>query len=231
MRFRPVLLPSMPQLLQATAISILSGMISTLPARAADEIHFDFGPFSRSLSTASLEAFVEDGTIAADLAPYLELVPPDKQQGFRRVLGTPLSSLSPDIPDSLLSPYVISQWLYSPMGETVLTALGGKIIQTEGRQNGRQAIRAALILAAADPEGLSILNIIRFYPTGGVRLNVQEILALSKARETNFDTTQQLITFARQASAAAAATEPILDYSALPMLAQGKRKKNIRKMC
>jgi hypothetical protein len=76
MRFRPVLLPSISQLLQATVISILSGVISTLPARAADEIYFDFGPFSRSLSTASLEAFAEDGTIDAELAPYLKLVPP-----------------------------------------------------------------------------------------------------------------------------------------------------------
>ncbi|MEL7356704.1 MAG: alpha/beta hydrolase [Cyanobacteria bacterium J06560_6] len=190
-----------------------------LPARAADEIYFDFGPFSRSLSTASLEAFAEEGAINADLAPYLKRVPPSKQQGLQRLLGTPLSSLSPNIPDNLLDPFVISQWLYSPMGETVLTALG-QLIQTEGRQNGQQAIRAAVILAAADPEGLSILNIIRFYPTGGVRLDVREILALSRARNTNFDTTQQLIAFARQESTAAATTDPMLDYSDLPFLAE-----------
>ncbi|MEL6492168.1 MAG: hypothetical protein AAFQ95_19620, partial [Cyanobacteria bacterium J06621_3] len=51
MRFRSVLFPSLPQLLHSTAISVLSGMIAMLPARAADEIYFDFGPFSRSLST------------------------------------------------------------------------------------------------------------------------------------------------------------------------------------
>jgi predicted dienelactone hydrolase len=219
MRFRPVLLPSISQLLQATVIGVLSGVISTLPARAAEEIHFDFGPFSRSLSTVSLEAFTEDGTIDAELAPYLKLVPPDKQPGLRRLLGTPLSSLSPDIPEDLIDPFVISQWSYSPMGETVLTALG-QLIQTAGRQNGRQAIRAALILAAADPEGLSLLNIIRFYPTDAVRLDVQAISALYRERNINFNTTQQLITFARQASTAAAATDPILDYSTLPFLAE-----------
>ncbi len=223
MRFRSALFPSTHQLLNSTAISILSGLIALLPARAADEIHFDFGPFSRSLSVESLEAFVEEGTIDTDLARYLRLVPPERHQDLRRILGTPLSSLSPDIPDNLLDPFVISQWLYSPMGETVLTALGGKIIQTEGRQNGQQAIRAALILAAADPEGLSIINVIRFYPTGGVRLDIQEILALSRARDTNFDTTQQLIAFARQESTAATTTEPILDYSALPVLAENSQ--------
>jgi predicted dienelactone hydrolase len=219
MHSRSVLVPAISQLLYATVISILSGVISTLPARAADEIYFDFGPFSRSLSTASLEAFAEEGAIAADLAPYLKLVPPDKQQGLRRLLGTPLSSLSSDIPDNFLDPFVVSQWSYSPMGETVLTALG-QLIQTEGRHNGKQAMRAALILAAADPEGLSIMNIIRFYPTDAVRLDVQAISALYRERNINFNTTQQLITFARQASTTAAATDPILDYGALPVLAE-----------
>lgn len=219
MHFRSVFFPAISQLFHAAIISILSGVISTLPVRAADEIYFDFGPFSRSLSTASLAAFAEDGTIDADLAPYLRRIPPDKQQRLRRLLGTPLSSLSPDIPDSFLDPFVVSQWLYSPMGENVLTALG-QLIQTEGRQNGQQAIRAALILAAADPEGISLLNIIRFYPTDAMRLDVQAISALYRERNINCDTTQQLITFARQASTAAAATDPILDYSALPVLAE-----------
>jgi hypothetical protein len=123
MCFRPALCPSMLKLMHSTAISILSGLITLLPARAADEIYFDFGPFSRSLSVASLEAFVEEGTIDTDLARYLRLVPPERQQDLRRILGTPLSSLSPDIPDNLLEPFAVSQWLYSPMGETVLTAL------------------------------------------------------------------------------------------------------------
>ncbi|MEO0759891.1 MAG: alpha/beta hydrolase [Cyanobacteria bacterium J06648_16] len=222
MRFGPTLFPSIPQLLQATAISVLSGLIAMVPAHAADEIYFDFDPFSRSLTTKSLGEFVEDGVVDADLARYLRFIPPEKHQDFRRILGTPLSSVSSDIPDNLLDPFVISQWLYSPMGETVLTALG-QLIQTEGRQNGQQAIRAALILAAADPEGLSIMNIIRSYPTGGIRLNLREILALSRARDANLDTTQQLIAFARQESTTATATDPILDYSVLPVLAKNGR--------
>lgn len=209
----------MPRLLRATVLGLLSGAIATLPARSADEIYFDYGPFSRSLATSSLEAFAENGTIDVGLARYLRHVPPERQQDFQQVLATPLSSLSSGIPEHLSDPFVLSQWLYSPIGESALTGIG-QLIQTEGGQNGRQALRAALILAAADPAGLSIINIIRFYPTGAVRLDLREILALSRALNSNFDSTEQLVRFASQESAAAAAAEPVMDYGALPVLGE-----------
>ncbi|MEO1300576.1 MAG: alpha/beta hydrolase [Cyanobacteria bacterium J06636_16] len=113
---------------------------------------------------------------------------------------------------------MLSQWLYSPIGELVLAGVG-QLIQTEGRQNGQQAIRSAIILAVADPNGLSLINLIRFYPTEGVRLNLREILTLYRAVNTNIETTEQLVNAATQSSEAAAAADPALDYAALPMLA------------
>ncbi|MEO0536438.1 MAG: alpha/beta hydrolase [Cyanobacteria bacterium P01_A01_bin.123] len=205
--------------MKTAAISLLSGVIATLPARSADEIYFDYGPFGRVLPASSLEAFAEDGTIDAELAPYLNRLPSEGQQELQRVLGTPIPALSPGIPEGFEDPFFLSQWLYSPIGESVLTGLG-QLIQTQGRQNGYQAIRAAIVLAAADPAGLSLINIIRFYPTGGLRLDLQEILALSRALNANIDTTERLIDAATQVSEATAATDPALDYSALPVPAE-----------
>lgn len=219
MHFRTVYSPSIQQLLKTAAISLLSGVIATLPARSADEIYFDYGPFGRVLPASSLEAFAEDGTIDAELAPYLNRLPSEGQQELQRVLGTPIPALSPGIPEGFEDPFFLSQWLYSPIGESVLTGLG-QLIQTQGRQNGYQAIRAAIVLAAADPAGLSLINIIRFYPTGGLRLDLQEILALSRALNANIDTTERLIDAATQVSEATAATDPALDYSALPVPAE-----------
>ncbi|MEO1095093.1 MAG: alpha/beta hydrolase [Cyanobacteria bacterium J06638_28] len=203
------------QLLQTTAIAILSGLAAAVPARSADAIFFDYGLFGRSLPVSSLETFIENGTVDADLAPYLELIPADKQQQFRQDLSTPVTALGADIPVDVSNPFVLSQLLYTPIGELVLDRVG-ELIQTEGRQNGRQAIRSAIILAAADPEGLSLINLIRFYPTGGIRLDLQKILALSKAVNANIETTNQLVEVATQQSIAAAAMEPALDYNALP---------------
>ena len=48
-------------------------------------------------------------------------------------------------------------------------------IQTESGQNGFYAIRAALILASADPQGLTLLNVMRYYPNNSIRINLSKI--------------------------------------------------------
>lgn len=208
------------RILQTTALSFLSGIItSSLPARAADKIYLDYGPFGRVIPASSIEAFAKDGTIDDELAPFINAIPEEKQPDFQQVLSTPLELLSSGIPEEIGDPFILSQWLYSPIGESVLARIG-RLIQTEGRQNGQRAIRAAIILAAADPAGLSPINLIRHYPTGGVRLDLQQILTLAKAAKTNLEITDQLINSAIQLSEAAAAADPILDYSALPRLAE-----------
>jgi len=194
-------------------------VIATLPARSAEKIYFDYGPFGRVLSTSSLESFAEDGTVDDELAPYLNLLPPEKHEEFQRILSTPLTSLSVGVPEEIGDHSFLAQWLYSPIGEFMLARVG-ELIQTQGHLNGKQAIRAAMILAAADPDGLSIINFIRSYPTGGIRLNLQKVLTLYRAINTNIDTTEQLGISAAQHSEAAAAAEPAIDYNALPVLAE-----------
>ncbi|MEM9005183.1 MAG: alpha/beta hydrolase [Cyanobacteria bacterium P01_F01_bin.86] len=215
---RPVYTRTLPRLLQTMAMSLGAGLIATLPARSAEKIYFDYDPFGRSLPVSSLEAFIESGTIDADLAPYLDLVPPDQLQEFQQGLSTSLASLSSEIPAEASDPFALSQWLYSPIGELVLDGVG-QLIQTENRHNGQHAIRAAIILAAADPDGLSLINLIRHYPTDGIRLDLREILTLYRTVSTNIETTDRLVNVAAQISAAAAAADPVLDYSTLPVLA------------
>lgn len=219
MHFRQVYPKSIQQLLHIAVVCALSGMTTTLPARSAEKIYFDYGFLGRVLPTSSLEAFAEDGTVDAELAPYLNDMSPASQQEFQRILSTPLPSLSLGIPEQIGNPVVLSQWLHSPIGDLLL-ATTGLLIQTRGRQNGQQALRAAIVLAAADPAGLSLINVIRLYPTEGIRLNLPQILALSEAINTNIDTTEWLVNAAIQGSEATAANDPALDYSALPMLAE-----------
>ena len=210
---------SIQQILQTTALGLLSGIVASLPVQAADEIYLDYGPFGRVIPASSIEAFAEDGTVDDELAPFIDAIPSERQPDFQRVLSTPLELLSSGIPEQVSDPFILSQWLYSPIGESVLARVG-RLIQTKGRQNGQQAIRAAIILAAADPAGLSPINLIRHYPTGGLRLDLQQILTLAKTAKTNLEATDELINTATQLSEAAAAAAPSLDYSALPNLAE-----------
>ncbi|MGD1866973.1 MAG: alpha/beta hydrolase [Phormidesmis sp.] len=204
--------------LQVTAISLLYSSLFTSPARSAEKVFLDYGFIGRSVPTTSLEAFAQNGTLDAELAPYLSDVSLEEQQSLQRLLGTPLTSLSPEMAETVGNPFVLSQWLYSPIGE-ILLGTAGQLVQTESRQSSPQAVRAAMILAAADMEGLSLLNVIRFYPTEGIRLNLPQILAFSGAIEANIETTEQLVEVTRQQSEAAANNEPALNYAALPMLA------------
>mgnify|MGYP001799294125 CR=1 FL=1 len=210
------------RLVKATALGVLSGMMVALPVRSADKLYFDYGVLGRQISVSSLETFATDGTIEDELAPYLNQISPENRQELQRILNTPFLALGDGIPEQIGDPFVLSQWLYSPIGEIVL-ATTGQLIQTEGRQNGHQAMRAAMVLAAADPAGLSLINILRFYPTNGIRLDLPQILALSDAIRTNIETTDRLVQATIQQSVATAATEPTLDYQALPMLADVPR--------
>ncbi|MEM1256039.1 MAG: alpha/beta hydrolase [Cyanobacteria bacterium P01_H01_bin.21] len=212
----------MRRLVHATTLGVLSGMMATLPVRAAEKLYLDYGILGRQISVSSLETFAVDGTIDAELAPYLNQISPENRQKFQHILNTPLLALGDGIPEEIGDPFVLSQWLYSPIGEFVLATVG-QLIQTQGHQNGQQAIRASMVLAAADSAGLSLINILRFYPTNGVRLDLRQILAVSDAIRTNIETTDSLVKATIQQSVAAAATEPALDYQVLPMLADVPR--------
>lgn len=200
------------------AINLPATIATALPARSADTIFLDYGFLGRSIPVASLERYAQEGYVDDSLAPYLCDLSPEEKQTLERVLNTRLSDLSSDVPEVLSDPFMLSQWLYSPIGDISLTALG-LFVQTRGRQNGHQAIRAAAVLAVASPEGLSLMNVIRFYPTEGIRLDFSQILAFVKALENNIETTEQLISEISQQSEAISATEPSLDYEALSVLA------------
>ena len=206
-------------LLQTAALGLLSGVAAALPARSAENIYFDYGPLGRVLPVASLETFAADGTVDNELATYVSGLSPDDKARFRTLLSTPITDLGPEVPKEISDPFAFSQWLYTPIGDITLTSIG-LLIETEARQNGQMALRSAMILATADPAGLSLINLIRFYPTGGIRLNLPQILALADAIDTNIATTEYLVDTAMQVSATAAAAEPDLDYSALPVLAE-----------
>ncbi|MEM0980381.1 MAG: alpha/beta hydrolase, partial [Cyanobacteria bacterium P01_H01_bin.58] len=141
------------------------------------------------------------------------------QARFQTLLSTPITALGPEVPEEIGDPFSLSQWLYTPIGDIALTSMG-LLIGTEARQNGQLALRSAMILATADSAGLSLINLIRFYPTGSIRIDLPQVLALAEAIDTNIVTTAYLVDVTIQRSAAAAAAEPPLDYSALSVLAE-----------
>lgn len=207
------------QLTVILSVCLVCKALITLPAQSAETIHLDYNFFGRTFPVSSLERFAENGSIDDELAPYLNGLSSVEKDGLRQLLSTPLPSSETDSFPNMSDPFALSQWLHSPMGDLTLTMLG-KFIQTRSRRNGHQALRAAIVLAAADPNGLSLINVIRLYPTGGLRLNLPQLLALANSIGGNFERTERLVATAIERSAATAVSETTLNYSELPVLAK-----------
>lgn len=102
----------------------------------------------------------------------------------------------------------VSQFLYSPIGEQLLTRLG-EVIQTESRLSGFYAIRSALILAANDPQGFTPIAVLRQFPTSGIRIDLTKSTAIvAQSQQLIRQTDQAVIQIDQQADQAAAMPLP-----------------------
>jgi pimeloyl-ACP methyl ester carboxylesterase len=132
----------------------------TLPANSAEKVTLRFGPLEFSLIRESLEQYAREGTVTSDLDRFLARLDETQRQQLREVLLTKAD----------LDAIAVSQFFYSTQGEAVLN-LVGQIVQTRSGQSGFYALRSALILAANDEQGLTPLNIIKYFPTSEILLN------------------------------------------------------------
>ncbi len=163
-------------------LGIASAVLPVLPAKAAERIYFSYGLLERSVSVSSLEDYAEDGTVNSDLAFFLSFLDSSVRNEFRTVLQTSYQ----------VSPVIVAQSFYEPMGERALGYVGD-VIQTGKRQNGLYALRSALILAAAQPEGFTLIDVLRQFPTDGMRIDLQVALNVLQQGETFFQSTNAVI--------------------------------------
>ncbi|MDJ0650138.1 MAG: alpha/beta hydrolase [Xenococcaceae cyanobacterium MO_188.B19] len=136
----------------------------------AERITFSFpvvGQFN--LSVDSLAVFAEEGKITPEFEFYAKRLDDKTLSRFREALQERFD----------VSPTTVSRVTNMPMGENFLRQLG-EVIYTHPKRNGIYAIRSALILAAADAEGLTFINFMRHFPTQDIQLNTQLIFTLIK---------------------------------------------------
>lgn len=178
-----------------------------IPTLAAERIYTSYSVLERSISVDALETYARVGKLDGDLAFYARYLNSQQLAQLRRVLLTPVD----------LSAVAVSQFLYTPIGETLLQLLG-QVIKTESRQPGFYALRAALILAAADPEGLTLLNVLRKFPTRGIRIDLERSLDIASELERLVNQTNQAVALVSQQSTIEATAQPPVDFSQLPDL-------------
>lgn len=139
--------------LTALTLSILS--LSALDIKkvySAENIFAVYTPFIASLRVDSLEQFAKDGTVNPNLRFYLNLARVNEEQTaeFRKALTTPV----------VVDPVLISRILNTDEGERLLNYFGS-VINIRGGRNGKYILRGALVKAALEKDGLSLINVLR----------------------------------------------------------------------
>ncbi|WP_013323031.1 alpha/beta hydrolase [Gloeothece verrucosa] len=185
-------------------LALFSLLITIFPLQAAERVYFSNNSLRLSLGVEALEIFAQDGTINKELEFYLQGISAEERDKFRQALTKSYK----------FNPVQLSRFFRTPTGEAILKKIG-TMIQIQGGQNGQYAIRGALIQAASDPQGLTILNFIRKFPTD-LQLDTNKILQAFNWIEELVKANQLMVEALDKLSDKQAATEKFIDYSTLP---------------
>ncbi len=196
--------------LVSLALGVSTTAVMAMPLKAAEKIYFYYSPLIESLLVSSLELFAEEGTINKDLGYYLDLagVNEEEKKLFRELLTKKIE----------VEPVVLSRLLNTDEGERLLNFFG-EVINIQGGGNGKYALRGAIVTAAFDEEGLTLMNLFRQLATN-VQFDLRKAIALQKDLELIVQATKQFTAEIAQLSEQEIAAEPGVNFAQLPDLRQ-----------
>jgi predicted dienelactone hydrolase len=179
-----ILIQNVKHKLISFTISLVAALLSTsvpTAATAAERITFNIAPFGQfQVKVKDLESFVARGARSSELDYYLDRLTPEQLAKLPKLLSTPLEFKS----------LTIAKFSNSTVGEMVIRNFGKGIKSETG--NGFYALRGAMIAAAFDQEGLTILNVLHHYPLKTIHLDL-EVLNQYLTRGTKLATNREII--------------------------------------
>jgi predicted dienelactone hydrolase len=185
-------------------MSLAAGVIS-VPAQAAERVEFGINPITLGVSVKELETYGKEKRAGKELDSFLKLMKEDERTYIHQLLTV----------RSEFTALQISQLLNSAMGEKILTYLGDLVpfISRDAtgeihKSNGAKAIRTGLVLAAGDPDGLSLVNFLRKYPNSTIHLDVEKGFEITNKIEKLSKETKSMVSGVKELSTALAQSEP-----------------------
>ncbi|MEO1297974.1 MAG: alpha/beta fold hydrolase, partial [Cyanobacteria bacterium J06636_16] len=185
-----------------TIFGSLAIAVTALPSLAAEQVIFSYGLIEVAISVDALATFAREGQLTDELAFYLQDTTSEERQELQAFLLTPVE----------LGHVTVSQFLYSSLGEVLLQYLGD-LVQTDSGLNGFHALRSAVVLAAADAEGLTILNVLQQFPTQTVRVNGPRVVQIAGATAQLLEQTEQMLALIEQQAALEIETATAVDFT------------------
>ena len=150
-------------------LSILPFWLKARPSLAAEKITTFIGPLQISITVDSIETFADKGEIESDLGLILNRLDEPARAKLRELLQQRFDNISPSF---------ISRYSRLPIVEGILHQIG-EVVQPKPGINGILGMRSATILAAADKqEGLTIINVLRRFPSQNIYLDSSSLLKL-----------------------------------------------------
>ncbi|MEM7579763.1 MAG: alpha/beta hydrolase [Cyanobacteria bacterium P01_A01_bin.80] len=180
------------------------------PSLGADRIAFYYSAFGEfTISTESLEIFAKEGRVTKELKFYTSRLSSTQESQLKELLSTRFE----------LDPVLVSQFTYTSLGEKVLSRMG-KILRNESRQDGMLSLRSAFIIAAAEnPGGITVVDVLKRFPSPTLRINFQESIKAVGELSELFEQRDKIVAAIAQQSSQAPKPEGI-DFAQLPDLRQ-----------
>ncbi len=144
-------------------VLVLVGIICLLflstPAFAAERVVLKYSIFRESLSVEELSTFAQTGELSGSLKVNLALARQDPKT-IRQYLTKPVK----------VNPVFLDKVLNSQIGNIILDRIS-QVTYTPSQRANRQALRAALVLSANQDGQVSLIKIIKNYPTNEVEVD------------------------------------------------------------
>ncbi|GAB4133611.1 MAG: alpha/beta hydrolase [Cyanobacteria bacterium J069] len=135
-----------------------------LPGWAAQQIYLRYGPLRLTVPIEAIANFAETGADSR-LNTFIGRLNPSQRSQLQNALK---ANYDVDL-------MMVSQFSYTTSGERLLAEVGG-LLRTASGQNGASSLRSAGILAAADPDGFSVLSFLRNLPVD-MQIDVPQAIA------------------------------------------------------
>ncbi|NJK77236.1 MAG: alpha/beta hydrolase [Microcoleus sp. SU_5_6] len=172
-------LSSVASVLGAIAIGTFGGIIH--PAKAAETVVIRKGILASSISVADLRELAATGKVPERLQAYANLLSAEQRSQV-------FAALQAKIPLNVAG---LSNLLNTQIGTAILADLATALPRRDGA--GVEALRAALVLGAGAPEGLSVLSFLENYPGGRVVVDLDRAFAVLGSLNASFWQTQQFM--------------------------------------
>jgi len=166
-------------------------------ATAAEKIYVNYSILEIPIPVLSLEKYTKTGVLDNDLSVYQNSL--QQLQDLKQILSIKIR----------IDPATTKQFLHTLPGEFILQRLAKLITNKSGESTSQiENLRTAIVAASAQPEGLTLLNLVKNYPGYSVNIDLDHGLYVAKNLERLINKTNQAIAIIQEQSKKEAANIP-----------------------